>query len=840
MDPTLGRNSFAATNPQVKRKTTINLDNMFICSHQGRMQYLMGRELVNKDNELIIFSDLKINLGQLESVKLYSGEVGEAKTPPEKISPLFDILPDEIKRPAENVLNKSLHDYFMCSSYIKFKNCAILRLKFEPINSETGTKLTIELIHEGSLEKDEEIVTNTKGEAIYWVKGAVSQENDGLNANQRCEFPTIELTLGESATFNIQGDIFVMRHGYSEHNRAKMDGSKKIYSDLTDAALTPAGVKQCVEAAEAFKLEQEQKKKQQQPLIPDDLKYCCSDLRRTWQSLSAFNLQREVSEDITMLPYMHEFEYKSIVPYAVDDIFLTKGYLAGAGKFLGRLATGTETGSLAVAGVSAAAAALGLTAAAPVVGPALMVAGAAALPTMVDQFSTRAEDQTHEEEGWWRDVKGWGKRFKPSTFKNKTEVRRRRLLPRWQDEEKNQGGGSIIARGAIGGPGKDQFLRGQATENRSKLRGEGVFVGTEFTAEIPQLNTVTVNTDFYRWMKSSDPVLQEYRYTFFGILIECNNHIPTKGLKSEDLKPSDPKFLASFRRSYNSRGSQQEKVNRGLAELNSGGCRIKLMQGDITTFGPGVISGTESELTNKFAIVNAASVRVVGSGALGIDESIFVRAGGGNSELEIQRKRYKDEHQDTKLIPGGVFSTTSSTDNYGDIRVKHIIHAVGPDFGCINNTHNEDRCRGSKRKIDCIQLLQKAYQDSIAKAVGLGVEYLAFPILSGGIFSGEIPFEEVVKVAIKTINEAADKGGIKEIFIYGYSPDEYQILKEVLMGIIVGGQGGGYRKTHRKKKRKSKKKTRKKKSKKTRKKTKMRKKKTHKRTKKNKKNKRNP
>jgi len=603
-------------------------------------------------------------------------------------------------------------------------------------------------------------------------------------------------------------------------------------------------VKQCVEAAEAFELERRERKGGGQPLIPDDLKYCCSDLRRTWQSLSAFNLQREsrkqgyVSEGITMLPYMHEFEYKSILPYAVDDVFLTKGYLAAAGKFLGRLATLTETGSLAVAGVSAGVAALGLTAAAPAIGPALMVAGAAAAPAMVDQFSTRAEDQPHEE-GWWRDVKGLGKRFKPSTFKNKTEVRRRRLLPRWQNKKKNQGGGSIIARGAIGRPGKDQFLRGQATENRSKLRGEGVFVGTEFTAEIPQLNTVTVNMDFYRWMKSSDPVLQEYRYTFFGILIECNNHIPTKGLKSEDLKPSDPKFLASFRRSYNSMGSQQEKVNRGLAELNSGGCRIKLMKGDITTFGPGVISGTESKLTNKFAIVNAASVRVVGSGARGVDKSIFEKAGGHDSELEKQRIVY-NQVQGENLIPGSVFTTESTNDNYGDIRVKHIIHAIPPDFRCITIPDQGNKCHGSSSKEDCIRLLQKAYQDSIAEAVRLGVEYLAFPILSGSIFKGEIPFEEVVKVAIETINKT-DKGGIKVIFIYGYFPEDYQILKEVLAGIVVGGQGGGYRKTHRKKKRKKNKKTRrKKKSKKTKKKTKMRKKKTHKRTKKNKKNKINP
>ena len=835
---------------QVKRKkVTINLGNMFICSHQGRMQYLMGRELVNKTNELIIFSDLKINLGKLESVKLYSREVGEGKNPHEKISPLFDILPDEIKRPAEKVLNKSLHDYFMCSSYIKFKNCAILRLKFEPINSETGTKLTIELIHEGSLEKDEEIVTNTGGEAIYWVKGAASQENDGLNANQRCEFPTLELTLGKSATFNIQGDIFVMRHGYGEHNRAKMDESKGMSSDLTDAALTPAGVKQCVEAAGAFESEKrrraaEQERDQWQPLIPSDLKYCCSDLRRTWQSLSAFNLQREVSEDITMLPYMHEFEYKSILPYEVDDIFLTKGYLAAAGKFLGRLATGTETGSLAVAGASAGAAALGLTAAAPVVGPALMVAGAAALPTMVDQFSTRAEDQTHEE-GWWRDVKGWGKRLKPSTFKNNSKVRRRRLLPVPRETMKykrkdRQGGGMKkgMTRVALGEPGKGQFIRMLATENRSKFRDQGVFVGTEFTADIPRLDTVTINTDFYRTIKSDDPVLQEYRYTFFGILIECNNHIPRKELKKEDLKPRDPKFLASFRRSYNSKGSQQEKVRGVLTDWDSG-CRIKLMQGNITTFGPGVISGTESEPTSKFAIVNPANVLGLDGG--GLDGVINLE---GGDKLKEGRKSMMETGN---MEPGDARDTSDGP--YGILNVGHIIHAVGADFNCVEDLRvqtpvydNFGGCANSTTRDEAMDRLRDAYTNSIQLAIKSNVKYLAFPILSGSIFKGKLPFEEVVKVAIETINKT-EKGGIKVIFIYGYSSEEYRTLQEVSAQLIVEGQGGGYRKTHRKKKRKSKKKTRRKKtSKKTSKKnrgTKMRKKKTHKRTKKNKKNKRN-
>lgn len=581
--------SMVDTPAQVNPNTTINLGNMFICSHQGRMQYLMGRELLNENNELIIFSDLKIKLEQLNYIRLDSGEIsirGQGLPSSEtldwadvnsrKIDLLFDKLPDEIKQPAEKVLKKSLYDYFMCSSYIKFKNCAILRLKFEPITDSNDTRLTIELIHEGSLEKDEEIVTNTKGKAVYWVKGQ-QRTKDGLR--ETCEFPTLELILGDGAKFNIQGDIFVMRHGYGEHNRAKMDGSKGM-SDLTDAALTPAGVKQCVEAATAFELERKLREVGRghwQPLIPSDFKYCCSDLRRTWQSLSAFNFKRGVmNQDITMLPYMHEFEYKSILPYAADDAFLTKGYLAAGGKFLGRasyLAAAAGLGSylgatpLVAAGAKAvvskalaskgvvattsAGKALATKAAAlqvPKVAAGTIAAGTGIVGVTLDQLGTGADGKIK------KGIRG--------LFKGK-----------------GQGGGMKkkfgegLARVALGEAGRGQFIRMLATENRSKLRGEGAFVGTEFTEDIPQLDTVTVNTDFYRTIKSDDPVLQEYRYTFFGILIACNNHTITltKELSKKDLKPKDKRRFASLRRSYNSKGSGQEKVTKARVVGQEGG-----------------------------------------------------------------------------------------------------------------------------------------------------------------------------------------------------------------------------------------------------------------------------
>jgi hypothetical protein len=579
--PTQQQQQQQQTTTQVQSALDIDLGNMFICSHQGRMQYLMGRELVNKDNELIIFSDLKIKVDELKVVKFtnYEKELDSEK---DKINLLFDRLTEQLKNPAMNVTDKTLYDYFMCSSYIKFQNCAILRLKFEP--TDDVTKLRIDLIHEGSLEKDEEIVANTEGKTVYWVK-APSQSI--LNPNLKCEFPTLELILEKSESFNIQGDIFVMRHGYAEHNRAKMDGSKKFYSDLTDAALTPAGVKQCVKAAEAFK------KLSDDETVPSKFnKYCCSDLRRTWQSLSAFNSHRGVpgvDGDITMLPYMHEFEYKSIIPYAADDAFLAKGYLAAGGKFLGRASyltaavglgsylgatplvaagakavVGKALASKGVVAATSAGKALATKAAAlqvPKVAAGAIAAGTGIAGAILDQYGTRADDKSE---------KGFLGLFKkPSAWQNYSKVRRKRgvPLPRGAMEynRKSQDGGMKegMARVALGEAGKGQFIRMLATENRSKLRGDGVFVGTEFTAEIPQLNTVTVNTDFYRTMKIDDPVLQEYRYTFFGILIKCNNHILTRGrrLKTGDLEPKDKRWFASYKRSLESKGSGQEKVS---------------------------------------------------------------------------------------------------------------------------------------------------------------------------------------------------------------------------------------------------------------------------------------
>lgn len=851
----------------------VELGKKFICTHQGRMQYLMGRELIDGSLNLVIDADLKLEIIGIEAdvadgkgwmksvpprlrignkqsapfqVQLLRTNADQTKSIDDHFSKLIGDLPEGLKNRKQG---DRLYDYLMCASYIKFKNCAILHLKFEPtpLNGKMVTKLTIELVHGGSLEEDEKIVTREKDDTYYWT----TEETD--KGKKEYAFPKIKLLCKDSSDdrdYQLSGDIYVMRHGYGEHNRAKMDGSKSYFSkDLTDAALTPGGVKQCVKAAEEF----------EEPL--EGFAFFCSDLRRTWQSLSAFNKRKKNTSEITMLPYMHEFEYKSIEPYTTDDVFLTKGIGGYLAKVTGRFGVPAA----AIAAGTAVALGAGPAALVPLAGKALAATGVTAV-----KASTAASVGTGIATG----ITGHVTDTALTTYDaNGPDIGkltpRRRYSPRAAaDRFKSlfrQEGGS--AGSALGGrAGYYQMKRKYSYENRSKFREEGSFVGTEFTAEIPKLETVTVKTDFYGSIKKNDPVLEEYRYTFFSLLIEHDNYLLGKRLQGvltkKDLSPGEnPSWYnlpgqvmqsgRKMKRSFKSRGSQQQ-LKRGKLDP-----RIQFVQGDITKFGINAFRGKGlTGVVADYAIVNAANV--LGLGGAGLDEAIN-EAGG--RKLIADRKIMMGKGY---MKPGEARATSNGP--YNKLKVKHIIHAVGADFRCVPGLRRPGDnpiyikyggCENSDTKEKAVERLRYAYLNSIDLAKRLGVKYLAFPVLSGKIFTGSVRTDELIDIAIDAIN-SADKTGIELIFFYILDEENYdRTVSRYLRSGVKASQGGGYRKTHKRKnvkktrknktRNKTRKKTNKKTSKKTRKKiskknggTKMRKKKTHNRTKKNKKNKRNP
>lgn len=137
-------------------------------------------------------------------------------------------------------------------------------------------------------------------------------------------------------------------------------------------------------------------------------------------------------------------------------------------------------------------------------------------------------------------------------------------------------------------------------------------------------------------------------------------------------------------------------------------------------YGPGDIT---KETTD--AIVNAANSSLIGGG--GVDGAIH-RAGGPSILKECERIVAKIG----QLPPGKAVITGA-----GRLPAKFVIHTVGPRY--------RDGFRGEA------EVLSSAYRESIRVADDHGIQSLAFPSISTGIYA--YPLEEASAVAISAVLE---------------------------------------------------------------------------------------
>jgi O-acetyl-ADP-ribose deacetylase (regulator of RNase III) len=137
--------------------------------------------------------------------------------------------------------------------------------------------------------------------------------------------------------------------------------------------------------------------------------------------------------------------------------------------------------------------------------------------------------------------------------------------------------------------------------------------------------------------------------------------------------------------------------------------------------GPGDIT---KETTD--AIVNAANSSLMGGG--GVDGAIH-RTGGPSILKECERIVAKIGH----LAPGKAVITGG-----GRLASKYVIHTVGPRY--------RDGSRGEA------DTLASAYRESIRVADDHGIQSLAFPSVSTGIYA--YPLEEAASVAISAVLDA--------------------------------------------------------------------------------------
>lgn len=171
-------------------------------------------------------------------------------------------------------------------------------------------------------------------------------------------------------------------------------------------------------------------------------------------------------------------------------------------------------------------------------------------------------------------------------------------------------------------------------------------------------------------------------------------------------------------------------------EWKSGSCLIKIVTGDITEI-------------RADAIVNAANNSLLGGG--GVDGAIHRKAG----------PQLLGECRKIGGCPTGEARITGAY----NLAADHIIHTVGPVY---RDGHSGEEA-----------LLASAYRSSLELAEKNGVESLAFPAISAGVYG--YPMNQAAETALITIRDFLKTGdrGLKEIILVLFSRSYVPLYVEI-------------------------------------------------------------
>jgi O-acetyl-ADP-ribose deacetylase (regulator of RNase III) len=165
--------------------------------------------------------------------------------------------------------------------------------------------------------------------------------------------------------------------------------------------------------------------------------------------------------------------------------------------------------------------------------------------------------------------------------------------------------------------------------------------------------------------------------------------------------------------------------------------RMEVAEGDITKL-------------DVDAIVNAANERLAPGG--GVCGAIHRAAGLGLAAACI----------DIGSCPTGQARLTPGF----DLKARYVIHAVGPVWD------------GGRRGEE--ELLASAYRASLEIAEAQGIETIAFPAISTGIYA--FPFAAATRIAVKTVAEFMRTHALPKRVIFSCFSDDVAALYRKVLG----------------------------------------------------------
>ena len=171
-----------------------------------------------------------------------------------------------------------------------------------------------------------------------------------------------------------------------------------------------------------------------------------------------------------------------------------------------------------------------------------------------------------------------------------------------------------------------------------------------------------------------------------------------------------------------------------MKELKVNNSIIKLVQGDIT------------EMDTE-AIVNAANAQLIlGGGVAGA----IRKKGGPKIQEECNRI-------------GGTFVGGAAITTGGNLKAKHVIHAVGPRMG-----EGREREKLKNATLNSLKLMDKHNLKSIS-----------FPAISTGIFG--YPINDCAQIMISTVKEyLMGSTQIKEVVFCLFTKSDFEVFEKEL------------------------------------------------------------